>query len=306
MYISKKNTYKRKSLIVLAVVAVAAFASVSHSASYPLQYEYRYWDWGQTNSREDYQFALLEAALEKTVPVFGDYRLTRVVKRYTARRGNIEVNLGKTINIRVSPWLMNSESSAASLEANIPVCFPIMANMMGHRRLVVKKGDVGKFNAVKTEQELKTLVLGQGQNWLDLKIYGHNGYPFDDNAPMMESLIPMLLKGRFDYIPLGILEIDGVIAGAGERREQVVEAPGIAIQYPLPMVYFVGKNRQDLADRVQLGLLMMREDGSLLALMKRYFGSEMNKVDNIDRVFYLDNPFAVDIDSCQKKDMASY
>lgn len=60
---------------------------------------YRYWDWGRTPRRDDYQVAALTLALEKTVASYGPFSVTRVSDPMSTARVHREANTLSLIHI---------------------------------------------------------------------------------------------------------------------------------------------------------------------------------------------------------------
>ncbi len=249
--------------------------------------EYRYWDWGQTTKRDDYQFAVLHLALDKTAPQFGPYQLTRVVRSYSTLRMRRELNLGTTINVNAGPW--RPPSKDGPLERSIMVDVPILNNLLGMRSLLIRTEDLGKFRRVTSAGALKALHAGQGRSWVEVEMYRRDGYRVVDSGHV-STLVPMLANKRFDYLPLSVVEIDSVLASYPQFAGKLVAAPGILLAYPLPVVFHVSPRHPELAERLQRGLSMARKDGSLDALLLRFFSDEIAAARRARYVFQVPNP----------------
>jgi len=268
--------------------------SASIAAAELPKFEYLYFDWGQTPQRDNYQYALLRSALERSVPAYGEYRLARIHRAYTTRRSQVEVNLGRNINTLAGPWLKGELESRPPEQANLPVYIPILANLLGHRRLIIRREDQAIFQQLKTESQLRQLTLGQGFQWLDMDVYKHNGYPARDTAMIPDYLIPMLLQGRFDYIPMSVIEIDDLIGAAVDAdAARVMEAANITVYYPFPVIFYVNRNQPALAERLQYGLAKLANDGRLNRLLKAHFSAAIAKLEQPEnRLFTIENPYA--------------
>ncbi len=57
-----------------------------------------------------------------------------------------------------------------------------------------------------TTEQLRSLRVGQGSHWGDVKIYEHNRVPVQ-TAATYEALFPMMLDGRFDLFPRSAIEV---------------------------------------------------------------------------------------------------
>ncbi|TVZ41100.1 hypothetical protein P886_0439 [Alteromonadaceae bacterium 2753L.S.0a.02] len=273
----------------LITLVLALFFSATVGAQ---NYDYRYFDWGETPKRDNYEYMALQMALEKTRSSHGEFSLERVVRSVSRKRAMREINVGKIINVRPGPWLKGDNENRPEAEINLPVEIPIMQSLLGYRRLIVRKEDLPVFNKITSKLELQRLVAGQGQGWVDMFIYNHNKFSASDSAEVVENLVPMLAKQRFDYVPMSVVEIDSLINRAGDIQNLVAEAPNITLYYPLPVIFYVSINRPELAERLQRGLTLASEDGSMEALLRKQFAAEIAKLESPhNRFIVLENPF---------------
>jgi hypothetical protein len=249
--------------------------------------EYRYWDWGQTTKRDDYQFAVLHLALGKTTPQFGPYQLTRVLRNYSTLRMRRELHLGEAINVNAGPWRPPGQDGP--LERSIAVDVPILNGLLGLRSLLIRSEDLDKFRRIDSPAALKALNAGQGRNWVEVDMYRRAGYSVVDSGHV-STLVPMLANQRFDYLPLSVIEIDSVLASYPQYAGRLMAAPGILLTYPLPVVFHVSPRHPELARRLHRGLNMARRDGSLDALLLRFFSDELAAARRVRHVFKVPNP----------------
>lgn len=254
----------------------------------PVTMEYRYWDWGKTERRDDYQVQVLQLALDKTAAE-GPYRIVRVPASFSTLRLRREVFKGDTINLHAGPWRQRDPDNP--FDRNIVIDVPIMGGLLGYRKLIIRRSDEKKFRQIQAASQLKKLVAGQGRGWVDVAIYRHNGYQVDDRANL-SNLLPMLLNHRFDYLPMSVIEVESVLAHHPELRSELTVASGILIQYPLPTVFYVSANAPQLAQRLARGMLAAKKDGSLDGLMQRSFRKEIETLKaDTTREFVLQNPY---------------
>ena len=269
------------------LAAALALPLLPAEAAAPM--EYRYWDWGKTQKHDDYQLAALHLALDKTSAAEGPYKVVRVVANFSILRLRHEVFKGITVNLHAGPW--RAQDPDNPFDRNIAVNVPIMDGLLGYRQLIIRRSDTEKFRQISSANQLKKLVAGQGRGWIDVSIYRHNGYQVDDRANL-SNLLPMLLNHRFDYLPMSVVEVESVLAHYPELQKELAVAPGILIQYPLPSVFYVSASAPQLAQRLARGMVAAGKDGSLDALMLRYFRKEIETIRAANtREFVLVNPF---------------
>lgn len=251
----------------------------------------RYWDWGATPKRDDYQFALLTLALDKTVKAHGPYQLSRVVRSYSTPRLRREINVGTVVNVHAGPWRPLETSEDKLPERSLRVNVPILKDLLGYRRLLIRREDLARFRKIRHAAELKQLIVGQANGWVDIDIYRHNGYRVND-SPTPASLFDMLAGKRFDFIPISIMEIGTVLNSRPELADQLMLLPDITLYFPLPIIFYVNIHEPLLAARLEAGLRLAKQDGSFERLFKTSFARELQLLQQTAaRRFVLTNPF---------------
>ena len=251
--------------------------------------EYRYWDWGQTSKRDDYQYALLQLALEHTTAEFGPYQLSRVLRNFSTLRSRREVAAGTTNTVRAGPWLAPGPDTTA--DRAIAIDISLMGNLLGTRALLIRREDLSVFNAIERIAQLKALTAGQGAKWVEVTMYRRAGFQVVDSGNV-NTLLAMLANKRFDYLPMSIIEVQSALAQHPELGQQLTVAPDILLSYPLPVVFHVSARHPRLAQRVERGLLLARRDGSFEALLRHYFSPELAAARRARHVFRVANPDA--------------
>lgn len=249
--------------------------------------EYRYYDWGKTPKRDDYQFAVLSLALDKTSAEFGPYRAQRVVGDFSTLRIRQEVSAGKVVNVQAGPWRVLDKNDP--LDQRIPINIPIMGGLLGQRMLLIRSEDLPKFRAIRDAAQLKLLIAGQGRGWAEIELYRRNGYRISDTANI-HTLLPMLAGKRFDYLPMSVVEARSALAQYPELAGQLTIAPNLMISYPLPTIFYVSARQPQLAQRLERGLALASKDGSLNALLHYYFSKEMALLGDVKYNFTMDDP----------------
>jgi ABC-type amino acid transport substrate-binding protein len=268
----------------LCIASLNVYANNKNS-----DYVYHYWDLKASDKRDAYQYRLLELALEKTIPSFGQYQLTKNNEKYTSLRSHRELERGETVNIIALPtptW----PPKEADPKAPYTIKQPLLRGLLGYRGLVIRRTDLQKFKQINSVAELQHLAAGQGRDWEDINIYRYNNYTVVDNADYL-NLFAMLAAGRFDYIPLSVIEIDDVMARFSKYAKDFVVVPNLIIYYPFPVIYNISSIHPELVNRLNQGLNIAQSDGSLKQLFESYFADELEKikVSNL-KVFILKSP----------------
>lgn len=273
----------------LALLALAALALHARSVrAEPGVMAYRYWDWGKTPKRDDYQVAVLTLALEKTVPSFGPFSVVRVLDSLSTFRVRREVHQGKHLNIHAGPW--RDVEAGDPLERNYLINTPILGGLLGYRRLIVRREDLAKFKAIANEAQLKKLMAGLGRGWVDATVLRHNGYQVEDSGNLA-TLPDMLLTKRFDYLPISVVEASSLLERHAQLASELALVPDLVLYYPLPAMFYVSASEPRLAQRLEAGMAAIKRDGSLDELTARHFQKEIQQLKtSSNRCFILTNP----------------
>ncbi|MBW8779411.1 MAG: hypothetical protein JF585_09360, partial [Burkholderiales bacterium] len=105
-------------------------------------------------------------------------------------------------------------------------------------------------------------------------------------------LFDMLAKKRIDYIPISLMDVDTILASRPELAEQLMLLPDITVYFPLPVIFYVNIHEPRMAERLEAGLNLARQDGSFERLFKSSFAHELQLLrDGAHKRFVLANPF---------------
>lgn len=245
------------------LLASLALACHAHAATltYPLTSD-------GIDSRYDYDWAVLRAALEKTVPGFGPFEQrqspvamspSRVVQEMSTPSGRVNIFV---------------RASSPELETQfLPIRLPVDRGLLGYRLLLIRQADRTRFSQVKTVADLRPLRAGVGQGWADIAILQDAGIGVVEGSNYA-GLFAMLAAGRFDFFSRSA---DEALREIDERHasypQMEIEAT-LLLHYPLPRYFFLRRDAEGalLAQRIETGMEMMIRDGSLNALFQRYKG----------------------------------
>lgn len=273
--------------IILACLCMLSFSIYADDKK--IDYVYHYWDLRASDKRDEYQYRLLELALGKTIRTHGKYELTKNNEKYTSLRSHRELERGEAINIIALP---TPSWPAQDGDTNAPftVKKPLLNGLLGYRKLVVRRSDLQKFEHINSVAELQRLVAGQGRDWEDVNIYRYNNFTVVDNADYF-NLFAMLAAGRFDYIPLSVIEVDNIMVRFAKYSKDFVVVPNLIIYYPFPVLYTISSRHPELVERLTQGLNSAQADNSFNQLFESFFGDDLTtlKVQNL-KVFILKSP----------------
>ncbi|MDQ2077741.1 ABC transporter substrate-binding protein [Marinimicrobium sp. ABcell2] len=203
-------------------------------------------------SNNDFFVRVLTLALDKTVPSHGPYQLVPAVPNLVDHRLRAAVNKGL-----VDVCWFNAHREAES--ELLAIRHPLLGEINQYRALLIRGDDQHRFSAVKSLDDLRQLRGGTSAQWPDTLVLDANKLPYV-TSPQYDSLFRMLAAGRFDYFSRGLYQIKREVERFPELNLVIEET--LLLHYPNNMYFFVGKDNTELAERIEEGLELAREDGS--------------------------------------------
>lgn len=244
------------------------------------------WAGGMSTERVAYESAAIELALEKTRSEFGDYQMTIVAEERSNERAIRELREGAVINLTSAPvWPVNLDPDPPM--TIVPI--PLARGLMGYRRLVVRNESLENFSSLRSLNDLREHPAGLGRGWSDVLVFEQADLPVVEGTSVSQ-LYSMLARKRFDYLPLGSLEVEESLQASG-LADQLSIVPDLLIYYPLPIYPQVSVSRPELAKRISTGLEIAAADGSLEELFDTHYGSRVTELRAMKpRILVLANP----------------
>lgn len=172
-----------------------------------------------------------------------------------------------------------------------PVRIPMFKGLLGHRFLIIRKGDQSKFDNVKDINDLRQIPLGQGTAWIDTKVLEANGLKVVKTMKY-QNLFYMLEGGRFDAFPRAVFEPFSEVEKKPELNLAVEKR--LMLVYKMDFYLFVNKNNKALARDLELGFNRAIADGSFekVFMTAPSVQEAIAKGDLKNRIVIpLDNPF---------------
>jgi hypothetical protein len=247
------------SLLLLLCSAIVAHADSSPTVI-------KHYNQGYTPLLRLYLTDVLKLVLDKTTDQYGPYELQYFSETMSANRSKLETEKGMRLDLLFSPhW----RGHFVDPNKVIPVEFPALNGMLGLRNLIALDETWQRLEKNANLQNFKQLVAGMGA-WIDVEILVANNIRVVE-AQTFDAMFPMLMRGRFDYIPLSVLDADTALT------TRKIEYPGLSLNrdislfYPLPFYLYVNAQKPDLAERLQKGVQIALADGSIDALFNQHF-----------------------------------
>lgn len=230
--------------------------------------------------RSEYPIALLQLALTK-VGVTAE--LQSSAEPMSKSRALQRLKSGNGIDV---VWTMTSVERE---EQYLPVRVPIYRGLGSYRVLLIQHQKQQLFSQLKNNKAMQQRLFAQVHDWVDTEILRHNKFSILA-VSQYENLFQMLLKGRVDAIPRGVLEIEAE-ADSYQQQGLVIESDWL-IYYPGAVYFFVEKNNTELGAQIEQGLRLAIADGSFLALFQQFFAKHLQKMRLEDRrLIRLENPY---------------
>jgi hypothetical protein len=227
---------------------------------------------------------LLSDALTLGNDQYGTFKLERVSFKYSQSRTLKLLNFPDALDVTYSMTSVEREREYLA----IPI--PLLNGLFGKRRLLVKSKDKEKFETM-TQPQLKALTACQGLHWPDYEILKQNGYKVY-GVIEFESNVKMLMKGRCNYFPRSIQEIDLDFKELNGKYGQLAKVDSILLQYQAPVYFFVGKHNTELAQRLAQGLKRLQTNGEMNRLLMKeqrcHYDKTFEKNPEL-KIFHLNN-----------------
>lgn len=240
--------------------------------------------------RYNYDKEALQLALEKTKSKYGPYKLVKSpVMNFARSIDEVSKNSFPNFFIKLSYEDHFSEINMTYSR------FPVDLGIVGYRVCFTSKDKIEKLKKIETLDELKKFSHGQGLAWADTTILRHNGFKVEE-VPNYEGLFKMVASGRFDLFCRGSNELLDEW-NAHKDIENLAYDQSFTIVYPLPRFFYTHSSNAKAAQRIQEGLILAYNDGSLVKAWRQNYNESVNFVNLHHRkVFRLENPLLKKVD----------
>lgn len=234
-------------------------------------------------SHRAYADAILKLALELSKEKYGPYQIVQQQQETVIRRQLLEVESGKNLSLAVSM------PTQEWLEKTRVVPFPIMKGLASYRLFLAHSGNRQLFRKVQSLNELRELVIGQGQGWSTGKIMEDNGFNVVYGGPYA-TLLPMLKANRFQLLMRSIYEVEPELHAYQTTMPELMIVQEFGLYTYLPMYFFVSKKQPLLAERLEYGLKKAHANGQLDKMFEFWFADALKLLrDKHRKIFLLPN-----------------
>jgi len=171
-----------------------------------------------------------------------------------------------------SPGGINIELTGT--ENLISVDFPLDHGLQSYRICFVSPKSEKQVSMAASIDDLKKFTIAQGLNWPDVPILKANGFKVIE-VPLYTSLFKMVVSNRVDLVCRGVNEL---------RRENerysyygnLIYDKSFVLIYPMPYKLYFNQSSAVLVTRIEKGLAIARQDGSLKELFLHYYAKDLS------------------------------
>jgi ABC-type amino acid transport substrate-binding protein len=215
----------------------------------------------------EYRWKLLELALAHTRESGESFLMIPYPEDTTQNRA---VSLLQSGAIDVIAFGTNEERESKIL----PVRIDILRGIVGFRVFIVRSADQARIAQMDDVSLRKQLALGLNSQWADLPIMRANGFSVTTSSGY-EALFDMLAAGRFDAFPRGLNEAQRELDQRRQHYPQLAVEKTKALYFPYPVYFWVRKDNEALARRIERGLKLALADGSFRKIFEQYHAAEI-------------------------------
>ncbi len=227
--------------------------------------------YSQKEFRYQYYLALLRQALNATEDDYGktDVQIYQPHATEITEARGMALLQQRRIHIAFVPTSREREE----LFRAVPI--PLDQGLLGLRLLLIKESSQPRFDRIQNAKELREKMLGGfNTNWSDYGIYESNGFKVLP-ATKYETLFKMLETGRFDYFSRGLIEVWSELDNFKNQYPDLRVENRFAFYYNIPVYFFVHKDNEQLAQRIEVGLKRIQTSGAFSKLFQAYYGEHI-------------------------------
>jgi len=244
-----------------------------------------FWNGNKSPARQRYETALLQACLKATNEEYSsvnvcidntDYPNAVDEANIFAKGADILVTVAGNVKFQDKQKIVSWQ--------------PLIKGLLGYRLLLVRDQSLSKFAQIKQLRQLQQLSIGIPETWADADLFRHNRYKVIEQGTL-DDLFLLLKNGTFDYVALGVNEIEDIFKHRAIPMGGISIEPSLMFYYPFPLVFYVNPHRPILAERIDKGLKLIVASGEHDTLFSQHHGDVAQRLNLRTRqIFTLTNP----------------
>jgi hypothetical protein len=244
-----------------------------------------FWNGNKSRARQSYETALLHACLDVTNEEYSSVQLRVDNTDYPSAddEANIFAN-GADILVTVAGNVKFKDKQ------KLVISQPLTKGLLGYRLLLVRDESLTKFAQITEPQQLQALSIGIPETWADAALFRHNQYKVVEQGTL-DDLFHSLKNGTFDYVALGVNEIEEIFNHSVASMGGISIEPSLMLYYPFPLVFYVNPSNPVLAERVEKGLKLIASNSEHETLFSHHHGDVAQRLNLRNRkMLTLTNP----------------
>ncbi|MFC3094531.1 hypothetical protein DRW07_13420 [Alteromonas sediminis] len=247
----------------------------------------RFWNGNKSTPRRMYEKALIAMCLQHAE--IGDFSLHIDETDYPKPEDE-----GQILDSKCDVLVTVEGNSKFAGQSFIKIDTPLCNDLLSHRLCIIRSDKQDVFSVELTDSKLRRLKAGIPATWADADILRYNECHVVEQGDL-NHILEAIHKGDCDYIPLGAIEIEAIMAsGFGNQNALTIEANHI-IHYPLPLVFYVAPRRPELVSIIEFGLNRAMSSGDFQQLFEHHFPSVKSRLNLATRKIHtFSNPKLTD------------
>jgi hypothetical protein len=244
-----------------------------------------FWNGNKSSARQSYELAILQACLNVTNDEYGSVNVQVDNTDYPSAddEANIFLN-GADVLVTVAGNIKFEDKQ------KLVIPQPLTKGLLGYRLLLVRDEFLTKFAQIKQSLQLQDLSIGIPQTWADADLFRHNRYNVIERGTL-DDLFLLLKNGTFDYVALGVNEIEEIFNHRAVPVGGISIEPSLMLYYPFPLVFYVNASQHVLAKRIEKGLKVITCNGEHETLFSHHHGDVVQRLNLRSRkILCLTNP----------------
>jgi len=212
------------------------------------------------DSQKDYFINVLKAVCAASSKKYGPCELIPVkLPMYQQRQlVSLQTNLLDVV------WTVSNNERENLYRA---IKFPLMSGLMGYRIAVYNTSVNDIFNNNQSIDKIKQLKLVQGIDWPDVDILMKDGFNVLKTR-LYKKIYSDTSRGIFDFTLRGALEVIPEFEKYGTTKLKIDQKH--LFVYPSNIYFFVRKDNEALAKRIDFGLKALNKDDGFFKLLLSY------------------------------------
>lgn len=244
-----------------------------------------FWNGNKSPARQNYELALLDACLKVTHSEYQassiqvdntDYPLAEDERHIFDTGADVLVTVAGNIKFEGIDKLVINQ--------------PLTKGLLGFRLLIVRDSSLAYFADLTDPAQLQQMKIGIPNTWADAELFRHNHYQVTERGTL-DDLFIRLKEGEFDYVALGVNEIEEIFNNLAAPLGGLSIEPSLMLYYPFPLVFYVNVSKPELAERLQKGLQILIDTNEFEVIFKQFHDDLIPNFKLANRtVFTLQNP----------------